>query len=204
MSNKGWLIGCGTAAAVGLLLCGGLAYVGWYAVQGAGEFLGAVVEAQIDAERERQRIASEWQPPTADAVSEAIFPQQVAGYALVSIEQQADLPELGVDSIGHHAVYESAADRVEVYMFPMNRQQADTVFDGAKQITDAEGQSGIRSWSSVSTSDDFAHAHLVTSQLGNNELWFIRDWLLVVRSDGNSAAGEAFIHGFLYQPPLDE
>lgn len=204
MSNKGWLIGCGTATAVAVLLCGGVAYLGWYAVQGAGEFFGAVVEAQLDAERQRQRIASEWQPPAADAASEALFPQQVAGHGLVSIEPQAALPELGVDSIGHHAVYESTADRVEVYMFPMNRQQADTVFAGAKQIMDAEGPSGIRSWSSVSTSDDFAHAHLTTSQLGNNELWFIKDWLLIVRTDGDSAAGEAFIHAFLHQGSLDE
>ncbi len=142
---------------------------------------------QIALEQARQQWASDWQPPT-DSI-DPFFPAKIDVFELESRDQNAGIPEFQFNIDGHHAVYRSPEDRIEVFVFEVNDLEKEALYgrvhdayedsqDGYQRITDV----GYRLYYS-------------SSQHGQNHLWWSKGWLLVFRTLSDSDQ-EQFIHSY--------
>ncbi len=169
-ARRGFWIGCGTVVLL-LLLCGGvIAFAVWRGVD--------FFQAEVAKSAEDEAFAQAWTPPVTDAPDAAFAPPAVAGYALKSSDEQAAFPALGIESDGHHAIYEAAGKTIEVSVYDADESQADATFDEiGRRINSGER---FRSRSTVRTTRrlnfDIAPPEL------HGVLWSAKGRLIFVRS----------------------
>src|SRR5690606_18259102 len=108
-----FLIGCGVFLLLLLLCGGGMALFNWRGFQAGIE--------QTAKEEERARS---WTAPGPNAPVEAFAPAAVADFELVSIDDEAGFPALGLSGSGPHAVYSRGDDTVEVSIYRMDEHEA--------------------------------------------------------------------------------
>lgn len=66
--------------------------------------------------RQAATLTSEWQPPT-EAMTDNMFPADVAGYKPTSKDSNAALLEFAFDRPGKHATYATGNQQIEVYVY---------------------------------------------------------------------------------------
>ena len=185
-SGLKWLLGCGVAALLMLLICGGLAV--YLVSRGAGWFWGA-----IQAEQQRAEFAASWQPPPSGAGPDRLFPANVAEFELLSHDRQADVPDFGIDLAGHHATYQSPQMKLDVFVYRATKLEKEALF---RRVEDAIQQNdyNLRMRFGSSQGDRFSYTVSPPRQKGS--LWWSKDWLFFFRTDGSEDL-EPFLEAYL-------
>jgi hypothetical protein len=128
---------------------------------------------QIALEQARQQWASDWQPPS-DSIDQ-FFPDEIEAFELESSDQNARIREFQFDVDGHHAVYQSPKDRIEIFVFEANDLEKEALFG---RVHDAyeESQGSYKRITDVGY-----RLYYSSSQHGQNHFWWSKGWLLVFR-----------------------
>jgi hypothetical protein len=142
---------------------------------------------QIAREQARQQWASDWQPPS-DSIDQ-FFPAKIETFELESRDQDASIQEFQFNIDGHHAVYQSPEDRIEIFVFEANDLEKEALFG---RVHDAyeESQGSYKRITDVGY-----RLYYSSSQHGQNHLWWSKGWLLVFRTLSDSDQ-ERFIESY--------
>ncbi len=172
-------IGCGLVLL--LLIAAGIALVAF-----APKALHWVKD-QIALEQARQQWASDWQPPI-DSIDQ-FFPAKIDVFELESRDQNAGIPEFQFNIDGHHAVYRSSEDRIEVFIFEVNDLEREALYG---RVHDAyeDSHGGYKHISGAGYRLFYS-----SSQHGRNHFWWSKGWLLVFRTLSDSDQ-EQFINSY--------
>lgn len=169
-ASKPLLIGCGIAFVI-LVLCGGLlAYFGGRGFQ--------AFQAGFERAKQDEEFAQRWQAPADDAPDVVFAPESVAGYELVSSDEQARFPALGIEHEGTHAVYKQDGDTIDVAVYRLSETDKAAVFDEIIRRIDDDERFQSHSHLRLSRSLRFD----VRPPDLNGLLWHADGWLVFVRS----------------------
>lgn len=129
---------------------------------------------QIALEQARQQLVNDWQPAV-DSIDQ-FFPAMIDNFKLDSRDQNAAIPEFRFDLDGHHAVYDSADDEIEVFVFEVNDLEKEALFERVHDVYENE-QGSFKIISDVGY-----RLYYSSSQHGQNHFWWSKGWLLVFRT----------------------
>jgi hypothetical protein len=132
---------------------------------------------QIALEQVRQQWADDWQPP-ADSIDQ-FFLVKIEAFELETRDENADIRELSFDIEGHHAVYRSGEDRIEVFVFQTNELEKEALF-GRVHETYEDIQEGFKRITDIGY-----RLYFSSDEHGQNHLWWSKGYLLVFRTDGD-------------------
>jgi hypothetical protein len=195
MSSEGsssagkWIIGCGVAAFLGIVICaGGLFFAVRSGIQTARNAARQAMQAAQEAQREMAeqaeaaQFAAAWIPPAPGATSDVLFPENISGWGRTNQDDATEVAELGLSRAGKHAVYESGIDGIDVYVYEVGADEQSAVFQSAADAIDA-GSYTTRSKFSV----DDGNVHRMTFSISPPEryglMWWCKGWLLVFIAD---------------------
>ena len=183
-----WLVGCGAAGVLLVLICGGL---GWYLVIRGTKALRDVMEKQ----GQQAAFARTWQPPPPEAGPETLFPDKILGFTLADQDEDASVPEFGIDVPGRRGGYGSSRGKIEVFVYRANKLEKEALSGRLKKAVE-EGPYNSR-WTLDSDLGDFSRFdYTVSPPFQKGILWWSKDWLFLFRTHGEIDL-EPFVEAYL-------
>ena len=183
-----WLVGCGVAGVLLVLICAG---VGWHLITRGTKALRNVMEKQ----GQQAAFARSWQPPLPEAGPERLFPGDVLDFELADQDEKASVPEFGIDVPGHRAGYGSSRGKIEVLVYRANKLEKEALSGRLKKAVE-EGPYNSR-WTLDSDLGDFSRFdYTVSPPLQKGILWWSKDWLFLFRTHGEIDL-EPFVEAYL-------
>lgn len=146
--------------------------------------------------RMRRELASAWQAPPKDVTPEKFFPARVGDYRRISRDKNAAIPDLRIHVEGLRAIYRSGESEIQVHAYRVTRLETEALFARIKELYEAENQIGFKRYTSKLQEKGYARCYVSSPDLGKNHLWFIKDWLLVFRTE-DSEDREPFVWDFV-------
>ena len=187
-SLRSWLVGCGAAGVLLVLICGGL---GWYVVKKGAKALRNAMERQ----EQRASFARAWQPPPPEVGPETLFPEKVLDFSLAGQDEEASVPEFGIDVSGHRAGYRSAQGEIEVFVYRANKLEKEALSERLKKAVE-EGPYHARSTLDSDLGDYSRFDYSIRPPFQKGVLWWSKDWLLLFRTHGQIEL-EPFVEAYL-------
>lgn len=145
---------------------------------------------QFSLEQERRQLADNWQPPEKNASPETLFPARVGNYELASHDEDAAIPEFRFDLNGRHAVYNSSASRIDVFVYQASELEKEALF---QRVDDAyeEQAGGFKRKTNMGY-----RLYYSSSRHHQNHFWWVKGWLLVFRTHDSDDRGP-FVKDYL-------
>ena len=165
-----WIAGCGCAAFVAIPSLIVLATL-WV---GLDVFQWGMV--QVEQERQRFEMAANWQPSNESIVWDDFFPRIVGQYELIAHDTDAQIPALNFDLEGNHATYQSGDSQIDVYLYAATELEKEALFVRIDHLH--ENQTG--GFNVKTQIGD--RLYVSSTHLKQNHLWWIKGWLLCVRT----------------------
>ena len=133
------------------------------------------VEHVIAEETERQKLASDWQPPARDAGPDKLFPARIGEFELASHDDKAAIPEFKFDLPGRHAAYRSPQGQVDVFIYQVSELEREALL---RRVDDAyeSSKAGRRI-----TKTPY-RAYYSSPEFHQNHFWWMKGWLFAFRS----------------------
>ncbi len=145
------------------------------------EELGKAIEEQT----EWSSLAGTWTAPAENIAPDRLFPAQVADFKLGGHDQNAAIPELGVQKPGLHATYESAYGNVDLYAYRMSDAEKVAVIQGVKPALDARDTGGAMRVTSTSGSPEgTVFIYSISPPKEKGIFWSDEGWLFLARVKG--------------------
>jgi hypothetical protein len=180
--SKAW-VGCGIALIVLLL---GLILTAWL----IGPKIVNFAKAGISAEKDRQKLVAEWQPPSENPAD--FFPETVAGYRKTNTDTSAPA-DIKLDLPGNHATYGDSQSQVDVYVYKANEVEKEGVFGRIKDRYESnKNAGGSRSWTMLGYRCGFSES----TPPARVEAWYVKGWLFVFSSHSREDL-DPFVQNYL-------
>ena len=142
-----------------------------------------------------------WKAPPDAADSERLFPKAVAGVPLHQNDTEADLPEIGFDIPGKHAVYGERATAVEIFVYRATALEKSGLYQRLISPANAGGPSLYRYTNGTSQDQRITYELSPPEQKG--VLWWAKGWLFLSRSTSGADA-DKFLREFLTEQSRSE
>jgi serine/threonine protein kinase len=153
-----------------------------------------IAEAQQQSSAEWDAIIAIWQPPAADADTNALFPLSIpGGYSRKKIDEDAADAELGLALSGRRAVYFGPkGETVEIRAFRCSDAEAKSIQATAQAfITSVKnGRGSVNRQKVVYTADNsgqrtftFGFSDALNRNHEYGKIWYGGDWLFYFRTD---------------------
>jgi hypothetical protein len=168
-----------------------------------------VIEAfkgELDKQKGWDEVARFWKPPAADAGPDRLFPRRFEGSERISNDTQADIPELDIHASGHRATYQSPPGKMELCVYRASNREREAIYRralerinpprdekvgvGPGRTPGGQGQPALRYVFGSAESPRILYRLGVSDK--NGLLWWDREWLFVVRTEGGGDAAEWF------------
>jgi serine/threonine protein kinase len=199
------LLGCGAASAVMFLTLGlGLYFVATWAIPE----LKMDVDRAAESGREWGEIARFWRPPPPKSGPDVLFPGKVEGFVRTGCDRRAGVPDLRIDSEGHHATYRQGDLTIEMYVYRASRLEKEALFKRAIEAIEPPRRS-LDQYHDTATKRDRPFGFMMNGRADGPRLvyrtqspdrrgvfWWDRDWLFLARTD-SQADPEAFLKRYL-------
>jgi hypothetical protein len=197
-SSSKWIVGCLLAALLGVVVCaGGAVMLGLWSYRAASV---AVQQASTEmaAQVQETQFAATWTPPASGAGPETLLPEQLNAWRRTSHDDVAQIPELGIERTGLHAVFESGITGVDVYAYEVPAAEQEALFEAASGAIDA-GE--FQSRSKISYFDGTSHRMTYSFSPPDRQgiLWWCQGWLFVFIADDPAFDLDGFRTQYLTQ-----
>jgi len=144
-------------------------------------------------------LTKSWRPPAEDVGPDELFPVAVAGLELTAHDDQAAVPEFGIEIAGYHATYASEQGTFEVFVYRATELEKEALFGRVRDAID-EADTTHRSIAPINLRLNDRKSSRLTYSFGPPDqrgvLFWSAGWLFLARTT-NDVDAEAFLKSYL-------